>query len=126
MKYLFTAFMLALAAPVTAQTPIIANHAVAERGVTLVMVEYEHCPFCKRWKAEVGPDYAASAQGRRAPLSMIDIDGPWPDGIVLSTRPYITPTFILLQDKQEVARIAGYTTPAAFYQGLDIMLEALR
>ena len=36
--------------------------------VELIMVEDPGCPYCARWDEEVGEAYAASAEGRFAPL----------------------------------------------------------
>ena len=77
------------------------------------------------WDREIAPGYAASAEGRAAPLLRVDIDGPWPDGIVLDRRPVITPTFVLLRDGAELKRLEGYPGDTFFYPVLNgIMKDA--
>ncbi|MFD1882261.1 SoxS protein [Paracoccus pacificus] len=94
----------------------------AETDLQLLMVDRRGCVYCLRWEAEIGPDYPRSAQGRIAPLRRVDLDGPWPDGIVLASRPWITPTFILLRNNMEVSRIEGYVGKKRFWPLLDQML----
>ncbi|AUH35361.1 SoxS protein [Paracoccus tegillarcae] len=90
-----------------------------------MMVEERGCIYCARWDAEIGPGFAGSAEGRTAPLMRVDIDGPWPDGIVLASRPVLTPTFILLDKGVELDRIEGYVGAAYFYPVLaEMMMNA--
>lgn len=91
----------------------------------LMFVERAGCIYCARWDAEIGPGFARSDEGRAAPLLRVDIDGPWPDGIVLDSRPAITPTFILLQRGIELGRVEGYVGADYFYPVLiDMMQDA--
>lgn len=94
-----------------------------EQPLRLVMVEREGCYYCARWDAEIGPGFDKSPQGRRAPLMRVDIDGPWPDGIVLDAAPVLTPTFILLERGVEMGRIEGYVGAKYFYPVLDKMMQ---
>ncbi len=91
--------------------------------VRLLMVEAKGCIYCAAWNREIGPGYPKSAEGKAAPLLVTDIDGPWPDGVVLDRRPTITPTFILLQNGDEVARLEGYPGDQFFYPLIDDMLS---
>lgn len=89
----------------------------------LMMVEQVGCIYCEKWDREIGPGFDQSAQGRTAPLLRVNIDGPWPDRIVLGSRPMITPTFILLDKGAEVARIEGYVGKQNFYPVLGDMMQ---
>lgn len=89
----------------------------------LLMVEQEGCIYCEAWDREIGPGFAKSSEGLRAPLLRVDIDGPWPDGIALERRPTITPTFILLRDGAELSRLEGYPGDQYFYRMIDEMLS---
>ncbi|MCQ0969060.1 SoxS protein (plasmid) [Paracoccus sp. TK19116] len=113
------AMMLGIATVGTGQatTPIVSEHEVDWQAapVRLLMVEQRGCVYCARWDQEIGPGYAASEEGRAAPLLRVDIDGPWPDGLAIGPRPVITPTFILLDHGIEVGRIDGYVGEAYFY-----------
>lgn len=105
--------------------PLCAGQVYAGQGagsVRLLMVEEARCAICRRWHQEVGPGYATSTLGRRAPLLSVGMDGPFPDGLILGARPRGTPTFILIRDGVEAARHEGYRTPALFYTHLARML----
>lgn len=88
----------------------------------LLMVEAKGCLYCAAWEREIGPGFAGSAEGRAAPLLVVDIDGPWPDGLALARRPTITPTFVLLRDGAELSRLEGYPGDQFFYPLLAEML----
>lgn len=92
-------------------------------GLQLLMVEDRGCAACRQWRADVLPGYAAHPQGRAAPLLIVDIDGPWPNGLALARRPQITPSFILLRNGQEVSRVEGYAGQAHFWPVLAEMLH---
>ena len=92
----------------------------------LLMVEKVGCVYCEAWDRNIGPGYAASDAGRAAPLMRVDIHGPYPDGLALARRPFVTPTFILLDDGREVARIEGYPGKDAFWPMLGDMLDRPR
>ncbi|WP_207102117.1 SoxS protein [Paracoccus shandongensis] len=92
----------------------------------LLMVEKEGCVYCAAWDRSIGPGYAASEQGQAAPLVRVDIHGPWPDGLALARRPFVTPTFILLDGGSEVGRLEGHMSPAQFWPALDTLLDQAR
>ncbi|AUH65905.1 SoxS protein [Paracoccus zhejiangensis] len=93
--------------------------------VRLMMVDQQGCVYCAAWDAEIGPGFGRSAEGRTAPLLRVDIDGPWPDGIVLDRSPSMTPTFILLKRGVELGRVEGYVGDTYFYPVLaEMMREA--
>lgn len=88
----------------------------------LMMVTSPACHYCAAWKAEIGPGYAASAEGRVAPIFEVDLRGPYPDGLALDRRPWITPSFILLQNGAELGRIEGYVGKHHFHPVLNGLL----
>lgn len=89
----------------------------------LLMVERRGCIYCERWDAEIAPGYPKTDEGRAAPLLRVDVNGPWPDGLVLDRAPFITPTFILLDRGFERARLEGYPGDIHFYPVLRDMLK---
>lgn len=90
--------------------------------VRLMMVEKHGCLYCEAWRQEIGPAYPASSEGEAAPLMVVDIDGPWPDGLVLDRRPTITPTFVLLREGEELSRLEGYPGDTFFFPLIAQML----
>lgn len=97
--------------------------ASAAQATELVMVEAKGCHYCIEWQAEIGPIYPKTKEGTYAPLRIVDIaDGP-PDGVEFARRVNFTPTFILVDDGQELARIEGYPGEDFFWGLLTMVLE---
>lgn len=93
--------------------------------VRLMMVEERGCPWCERWKAEIGPIYPKTAEGRIAPLFKVMIHDPLEDTIILNSPPIYTPTFILLNDGREVGRIEGYQSDEFFWWFMETQIKKL-
>jgi len=93
--------------------------------VQLMMFEQDGCPWCERWKAEIWPIYPKTAEGRIAPLVKVMIHAPLEKGITLNSPPVYTPTFILLNDGQEVGRIEGYRSDEFFWWFMETMIKKL-
>lgn len=105
---------------------ILAALPAAAGPLRLLMVEKKGCVYCAAWDRAIGPGYGASEAGQVAPLERVDIHGPWPDGLALARRPFVTPTFILLDGGSEVGRLEGHMTPAQFYPALAALLDQAR
>lgn len=113
--------LLAFAAALTALA--LSAGAVLAGQLELLMFEREGCSYCKRWNEEIGPAYPRTPEGAAAPLRRLDIKAPLPEGITLTGRPpAFTPTFVLIEDGREVARIEGYAGDEFFWVLLDRML----
>ena len=94
------------------------------RAAELIMVEQRGCIYCKMWHDDVGPDeYARTAEGEFAPLRRIDLHEPRPGDIVFATPLRITPTFVLVADGRELARVEGYPGEDFFWGLLGMMLK---
>lgn len=96
----------------------------AASAAELVMVEEKGCIWCAAWDAEIAPIYAATEEGRAAPLRRIDLHGPRPEDLSFDAPLLITPTFVLVQDGQEIGRIEGYPGEDFFWGLLQRMLDA--
>lgn len=95
----------------------------ARAELRLVMFEEQGCVWCERWKSEVGDAYHLTEEGRIAPLQIIDIADPLPVGLSLKQNAYYTPTFVLVDDGNELSRIEGYPGEDFFWGLLDRMLK---
>jgi hypothetical protein len=91
----------------------------------LLMFDDPACVWCRRWTAEIGPGYPRSPEGRQAPLRRIHIRDQGRAGVALAQRITSTPTFVLVEDKQEIGRIAGYPGSDFFYPMLDELLRRI-
>lgn len=104
-------------------TALLAFAALPVRAAELVMVEEAGCMWCARWNAEVSEVYPKTAEGRAAPLRRVD-KGALPGDLDLASRVLFTPTFLLVEDGREVARIEGYPGEDFFWGLLGMMLKS--
>ena len=99
---------------------------LAANAAELIMVEEQGCIWCRRFDAEIAPGYPNTEEGKRAPLRRVDLRRPWPDGITVREGTRFTPTFILIDEGQEVGRIVGYPGDQFFYPALGNLLQKLQ
>lgn len=97
----------------------------AAPAAELLLLEQPGCSWCARWNKEIAPAYPKTVEGRRAPLRRIDITQPWPADLAGIRIERLTPTFILVHDGKEVARLRGYPGDNFFWPMLGEMLERL-
>ena len=91
-----------------AATVLLAWAGTAWADMKLVMVEQPGCAYCAAWDDEIAPAYPNTAEGQFAPLLRADLHVGPPDGVEYARRVNFTPTFILIDNGAEVARIEGY------------------
>lgn len=101
MKHLFTACALWLAA-------------LPSMAADLVMVEQAGCHWCEQWDADISHIYPKTDEGKKAPLRRVDLRDLPPD-LTFKSRPVFTPTFVLVEDGQELGRIEGYAGDEFFW-----------
>lgn len=97
----------------------------AKAETILIMFEAQGCPYCDLWKEQIGPIYPKTEDGQRAPLLMLDINDPLPEGVSIDTPAIYTPTFVLIDDGQEVTRLTGYPGENFFWGLLERMISKL-
>ncbi|MFP7675348.1 thioredoxin family protein [Marivita sp. S0852] len=89
----------------------------------LVMVEQHGCIYCERWDAEIAPAYSKTAEGAFAPLIRANLRDGAPEGITYARKVMFTPTFILVENGQELARLEGYPGEDFFWPLLGRLLS---
>lgn len=104
------------------ESPTVEQYQTVTQGIKLLMVEQKGCIYCEKWRREIMPAYDKTDEGRAAPLAIVQLDGPWPDGIALARKPFVTPTFVLLKDGAELNRLEGYPGEDFFWPLLSKML----
>ena len=127
---IFSAVLLAIAATALALAMGLAREGGAasaaeqndalRNGVHLLMIEDPGCPYCARWHREVGEAYAASSEGKFAPLVRRHRNAA---DIINFRNIVFSPTFIIVQDGVEIDRIVGYPGPDFFWGLLGRILE---
>ena len=115
MRHLFSKIALAGAFALTTATSAFA--------VQLIMVDQKGCHYCEAWMDEIGPAYPKTAEGKFAPLETRDISKGAPARATFARRVNFTPTFILMADGAEIARIEGYPGEDFFWPLLTQLLE---
>ena len=108
---------------------IVAHPALGQRsegGAELLMFDDPGCPYCRAWHREVGAAYRNSPEGKRAPLRVVQLRGPKPEGITLASAVRATPTFVLVQDGREVGRLTGYGGADFFWGLLGDLMKKLK
>lgn len=95
-------------------------------GAQLVMFDEPGCPWCRRWREEVGPAYANAPESRRAPLRTIDIRAARSAGLALAAPIRVTPTFVLVENGREVGRITGYPGADFWWGMLGELMKKLK
>ncbi len=96
-------------------------------GVAAEMIMYEQpgCAWCKRFNEEVAPAWPNTEQGQRAPLRRVNIREPLPEDLEHIPVERFTPTFVLVDDGKEIARLRGYPGDQFFWALVDEMLAKL-
>jgi thioredoxin-related protein len=102
---------------------LVASNAV--QAAELVMFETAGCAWCAKWHAEVGPGYAKSTEGQRAPLRTHKMEDAANAGVALTTPVTMSPTFVLTDQGREVGRIIGYPGADFFWGLLDQLMKKL-
>lgn len=92
----------------------------------LVMVEQPGCAYCRQWDRELSDIYPKTPEGRAAPLVRVQLADAQRGEIAYDfARPVnFTPTFVLVDDGRELARIEGYPGEDFFWGMLGMMLKA--
>lgn len=103
----------------------VASTTGAAQAAELVMVEEHGCVFCAKFDRQIAPAYPKTAEGKQAPLRRVQLGDPWPDDLRFLGPALYTPTFILVDNGQEVDRLTGYPGDEHFWFLLNSMLEKL-
>ncbi len=91
----------------------------------LIMFEEAGCVYCRMWNQVIAPIYPKTEEGQFAPLRRIDISDQ--DEIpYLKMSVQFTPTFVLVEDGQEIGRIEGYPGEDFFWGLLGQMINNLK
>lgn len=99
-----------------AATALVLMGAQALAGdVQLVFVEQPGCAYCMAWDDQIAPAYPNTEEGRFAPMVRADLHLGPPDGVSYARPARLTPTFILVEDGLEIARMEGYVGEDFFW-----------
>ena len=88
----------------------------------LVMYRRAGCPYCLQWDREIGPVYPKTDLGKQVPLRQVHLDRGKDNSVELKSPIRFTPTFVVVEDGREKARIEGYPGEFFFWGVLEKLL----
>lgn len=91
----------------------------------MIMFEQPGCAWCQRFNEDIAPAWPKTDQGQRAPLRRVNIREPLPADLAGIPVERFTPTFVLVDDGREIARLRGYPGDQFFWTLVDDMLLKL-
>ncbi len=92
-------------------------------GLEIVVLEAPGCVYCDVFRAQDKAAYEASPRARTAPLRFLDLNDEAADKLQLTGGPVnVVPTFVVMKDRKEVARIVGYVGLESFIRVLNSIL----
>ena len=91
----------------------------------LVMFDAWGCMHCELWKDDIGTYYHKTREGKRAPLRIVSLDEERPGDLAWIEDVRFSPTFVLIEDGEEVGRILGYPGEDLFWMNMEVMFRDL-
>lgn len=88
----------------------------------LVMYRRAGCPYCLAWDREIGPVYPKTELSKMLPLRQVHLDRGKDNSVELKGPIRYTPTFVLVENGKEKARIEGYPGEFFFWGILEKLL----
>jgi len=96
----------------------------APPGATaLIVIEKSGCFYCRLFRRDVGPAYAATPRAREVPMHYLDLEAAKARQLALARPIDVLPTVVLLRNGREVERIAGYMAPDNFVRVINFLLS---
>ena len=106
-----------------------ADTAAHSDSPVLIYIYSPECGACRQFDLEVGPIYDKTAESHALPLEKVLIDDWQADRHQLvecaSAEVIGTPTFLQIQDCQELDRITGYSEAELFWLGHRRMMNRI-
>ena len=88
----------------------------------LVMYRRAGCPYCLAWDREIGPIYPKTEISKTLPLRHVHLDRGKDNSVELKSPIRFTPTFVVVENGKEKARIEGYPGEFFFWGVLEKLL----
>lgn len=115
-------FGIAAALPSSKAARDLQTSAAPGPNLQLVVLEVDNCVYCDVFRRRMLAAYQASKQGQRAPIRFVNINDPDLGDLGLTQPVGIVPTFIMLENNQEIGRIPGLMGHQDFFRAIDYML----
>ncbi|MDX2258463.1 MAG: hypothetical protein NW205_06045 [Hyphomicrobiaceae bacterium] len=112
-----------VASPPAATAPDLAASPRQAPTRELVVLEMPGCIYCGIFRRDVLPAYKASLRAGELPIRFIDINDRAAGDIGLAAPVDIIPTFVILENNEELGRIPGYVGPETFFHAVNHILS---
>lgn len=99
------------------------------KELSLVAITHQSCPVCKLWHEQVAPYYIFESRKAALPkLREYDIANQAQYEWVSSNIPNVLslPTFVLMDDGEEIVRFSGYRGYQSFFEELGALLTEIQ
>lgn len=93
------------------------------KGIELIVFEHADCTYCRVFRTAILPRYKENGQDARAPIRFVRVEHADLSAWNLRGRISMVPTFVLMQEGQEVGRIEGYWAPDNFFRMVATILS---
>jgi thioredoxin-related protein len=112
-------FAIFAALPVSQAARNLETPASTSTKFQLVVLEADGCIYCNVFRRQLLPAYEASLHGKKAPIRFIDINDPSLGKLGLTQPVGVVPTFVVLENNEEIGRIPGLVGRHDFFRALD-------
>ena len=94
-------------------------------GLELVVVEAEGCIYCRIFRRDVLPAYAASPRAQSVPMRFADLNALEAGTLTLAGPIDSVPTVLVLSGNRELGRVSGYVGPESFFHAINGLLAGV-
>jgi thioredoxin-related protein len=100
----------------------IETSALAASRLEIVVVEERDCLYCRLFRRDLFPAYAASPRARDVPMRFLDAGDLASSRLTLKSAVDVVPTILVLADGAEIGRVPGYATREIFFSSINALL----
>jgi hypothetical protein len=98
---------------------------LARDDAEIIIFEQRGCEWCDVWNEQIAPVFPKTPEAKCARLRRVDIHDPNAD-ILQRIKPVIyTPTFVVMENGEEIGRVRGYAGEDFFWFHLGQQLKKL-
>jgi thioredoxin-related protein len=88
----------------------------------IVVVEERDCLYCRLFRRDLFPAYAASPRAREVPMRFLDAGELASSQLSLKSAVDVVPTILVLADGAEIGRVPGYASRKIFFSSINALL----
>jgi thioredoxin-related protein len=101
----------------------IETSALAASRLEIVVIEERDCLYCRLFRRDLFPAYAAPPRAREVPMRFLDAGELAASRLTLKSAVDVVPTILVLADGAEIGRVPGYATREIFFRAINALLS---